>query len=205
MELQISHNQDGQFVAADAVQRGHDIVRGSDGAYYVLRDGSTLASVERRTIGNDSFDEAMNDLFAPYAWPGGYAIAWYNDGDILCPQCARQEYEADEDTRAAFRAGEWHCDITNSDDTYRGVQCDNCHDWIVAPACIVCGNDLTDERACNVWYEPNGDRQVCAKCMTSALDAGKECVNAPAWQARPQLDGSIELQYRHSLEGFFQQ
>lgn len=33
-----------------------------------------------------------SDLFAPYAWPGGYAVEYITPGgDVLCADCARRE------------------------------------------------------------------------------------------------------------------
>jgi hypothetical protein len=40
-------------------------------------------------------DKVLGDLFAPFAWPGGYPVAYYISehnqltGDVLCADCAR--------------------------------------------------------------------------------------------------------------------
>lgn len=37
--------------------------------------------------------QIKEDIRHPYAWPGGYEIAFVtNDGEILCHQCARENF-----------------------------------------------------------------------------------------------------------------
>jgi len=45
------------------------------------------------TTGYMRAHQAYDELFRPYAWPGGYPILFTDDhGDILCAECAKKYF-----------------------------------------------------------------------------------------------------------------
>jgi hypothetical protein len=75
--------------------------------------------------------EVKQAIRQPYAWPGGYPISIIcNDGGILCPACARDNFRGiAHDTVKGWRTG-W--DIAAVDVLWEGGnycnQCSNCVD-----------------------------------------------------------------------------
>lgn len=61
--------------------------------------------MNRRTI-----NELKNAIRNPYTWPGGYPVyIVMQDGEMLCHDCARKEYQLIlESTRMEDRSG-WQC------------------------------------------------------------------------------------------------
>lgn len=91
---------------------------------------------------------ARLDEIGFYAWPGGYAVYYLDaeNGDDLCPTCARRELAEWEEICAVWdSAGEVH-DLTIRPEFYlqtsdwsddavsgRGLMCGDCSGWIVPP------------------------------------------------------------------------
>lgn len=53
-------------------------------------------------------NEVKKAIRNPYAWPGGYPVyTLLSDGELLCPECARQNYsEIVSDTKGGIN-GRW--------------------------------------------------------------------------------------------------
>jgi hypothetical protein len=63
----------------------------------------------------------------PYAWPGGYPLSIIcNDGGLLCPDCARKNWQGIcHDTLKGWRTG-W--DVAGVEISWEGGnQCDHCN------------------------------------------------------------------------------
>lgn len=93
----------------------------------------------------------------PYAWPGGYPLAFYlaGAGIVLCHDCATEALtEAVRDDVTQFvetgkrgktaRELQLTAEIVDSDQlAYGGVACE-CGAWIGEPVCPECGDELVD-------------------------------------------------------------
>jgi hypothetical protein len=122
-----------------------------------------------------SWEEGMRDAFSPYAWPGGYAVAYYDfdDGAELCADCARDHY-----METGIRLDG---DSVGDSDLARygaGILCDGCSAEIVPPSCVECGADTFDNApGYSNFHTPAfrheyGDRQLCARCMAKHVTEG---------------------------------
>ena len=88
--------------------------------------------------------------FSPYAWPGGYPVAYYpyqhpGDapsgylvGDVLCADCAKAEWAADPNARFYPQFEEEALE--------RDIMCDNCHTIIVPQQCRLCFDSIHEPR-----------------------------------------------------------
>jgi hypothetical protein len=123
----------------------------------------------------DTWEKGMQDAFPPYAWPGGYAVAYFDfhDGAELCANCARAHY-----METGIRL-----DADNVGDSDRahygcGIWCDGCDAEIVPPSCADCGADTFDNApGYSNFHTPAfrheyGDRQICARCMAQHVISG---------------------------------
>lgn len=118
----------------------------------------------------DSWQAGMDSAFSTYAWPGGYALAYYDfdDGSELCADCAREHYmdtgiRLDGDT------------VGNSDRAHygTGIWCDGCSAVIVEPHCAECGREEDHEHyASPTFLKDNGDGLLCAHCMAEHVTNG---------------------------------
>lgn len=98
-----------------------------DGKFVVIRGNSRDLAYETR-------EEALDDLFQPFAWPGGYPVIWFDDSTALCPTCARAEYEADEDVAARMAQGTYTCDVFEGGVEDHGeITCENCGAVLIGP------------------------------------------------------------------------
>jgi hypothetical protein len=75
--------------------------------YNEERKGNRLASCNKFGFGlvysnAEIREKVLGDLFARYAWPGGYQIIFItHDGDMLCAECARTAVMEGHETLAA--------------------------------------------------------------------------------------------------------
>jgi hypothetical protein len=90
---------------------------------------------------------------SPYAWPGGYPVAFYDrSGGILCYDCAESElFSAEEMSDDDFTYDDgltFHAEVENGDQQfYGGVMCDGCNEYIVEAQCPECSDPLFDGTA----------------------------------------------------------
>jgi len=100
-------------------------------------DGFIVVRVDRYGNAYENEHEtqksALDDLFQPYAWPGGYPVIWFDGGDAMCPACARKEYRADADVKARMAAGVYTCDVFEGTSEDHGfIACTNCGAVLIA-------------------------------------------------------------------------
>jgi hypothetical protein len=96
---------------------------------YRYSDGS--ADVEIDGVVHDIPREDMPPAFDWYAWPGGYPIAYYPlsdrgdlDGSVLCPGCAKTEYDAWEPDDRNPTPPRFHAEI--EEEVHSTIWCDGC-------------------------------------------------------------------------------
>jgi hypothetical protein len=65
----------------------------------------------------DCYKTIIHELFAPYAWPGGYPVIFTTDsGDCLCADCARDAYlneKIDVSSDVHYEGPSIYCDECN--------------------------------------------------------------------------------------------
>jgi hypothetical protein len=111
----------------------------------------------------DSWQSVYDDVFPAQAWPGGYVILWYVDGDILCADCAKEHW-----MQTGIRLPH---DLAG-DNYGMGEYCGNCNAVIVEPGCADCGDECGDGFHEPAFIRINGDAQVCARCMADHVVSG---------------------------------
>jgi hypothetical protein len=136
----------------------------SDPSFYMTENGkvNTWRSYAR------SYDDALDDAFSAHAWPGGYDLLYFTDGDIVCADCAREHWIATGIRLEASTAG---------DNRGTGTYCGACEREIIARCCADCGDEEDDDR----FHSPafgriSGDVQICARCMAQHV------VDGTAWK-----------------------
>jgi hypothetical protein len=120
-----------------------------------------------------TWEEGIREAFTPYAWPGGYAVAYYDECSELCADCARDHY-----METGIRLV--HDNVGDSDRAHygAGIWCDNCSAEIVPPSCAECGADTFDNQPVYghfhspAFWHAYGDRQICARCMAQHVVNG---------------------------------
>ncbi len=74
-------------------------------------------------------DKAYDTVIPSYAWPGGYEVAYYIEGeydptsDVLCWGCAREYLKLNKDGKVAAEC----CDGYEGEDSRDHLYCDDCH------------------------------------------------------------------------------
>jgi hypothetical protein len=105
-------------------ETGELVFRYSDGSADVRFPESGITEIPR---------EHMPPAFDAYAWPGGYPIAYYADGSIICAECAAKDYADDGTTTEGFALSEAHhdevCDGCGTVIMYQNW-CDFCQDSV---------------------------------------------------------------------------
>lgn len=101
----------------------------------ITRDGLAIMLRKERKYKPEYRNDVYAQVFAPYAWPGGYPIAYYVaqrhegttisllSGDVLCHECARREVL---ENRGAVCAEIEH-------ESESGIYCDDCGAEIAPP------------------------------------------------------------------------
>ena len=78
-------------------------------------------------LSKDIIGQVKRAIREPYAWPGGYPIyTVMSDGELLCPECARENFrQIVADTNARY-GGSWRA--AGADIKYEGPdeQCAHC-------------------------------------------------------------------------------
>jgi len=116
------------------------------GIHIVANDDATLTAYRDSNRVCDAVEgmaQVASYLFPPYAWPGGYPVAYYPEnedgdivGDVVCADCRQQEWVEDQTTTA-------HAEI--EEEAYeRALTCDGCACEIVPQQCRLC-HDPIDE------------------------------------------------------------
>jgi len=156
--------------------------------FEILPVGSSLASEPYFTFYENgkelpysycsSWDTALEAAFEPYAWPGGYTILYFTDGDIVCSECAKAHY---------METGERLDGSTAGDDYGTGEYCGQCSAVIVEPGCADCGDEYGDGFHEPTFVKDSGDAQICARCMAHHV------VDGNAWKV-------AKLRYRVDLD-----
>lgn len=109
---------------------------------------------------------------SPYAWPGGYPVAFYSErGDTLCYVCLEKELANAEDASDddfTYDVDTYHAEIEDGDQSaYGGVMCDACQKYIVEPTCPECGDDLID--GTSLLYADNVDASLMHRRCAAQL------------------------------------
>jgi hypothetical protein len=116
----------------------------------------------------DTAEEVIiNDLFPCYAWPGGYDMEFITpEGDVLCCECARNDYRDDPD-----EGGKIEDSVAESSMHSTGLMCDQCNEWIIAPHCVDCADELDDvqEKGRTIFHDETGSYLVCSHCLACAV------------------------------------
>lgn len=133
--------------------------------YTVFVDGQEDMHASYRDTPDEVIDK---DLFPPYAWPGGYVIAYYppDAGIVLCAACAAAEYREDPEEGSMIQG-----EIAEESQHSTGLMCDGCNEWIIAPHCVDCGDDL-DEIAAKtrtIFQDDTGEFFLCSHCLAEAV------------------------------------
>jgi hypothetical protein len=110
-----------------------------------------------------SYGDALDEAFGARAWPGGYDVLYYTDGDIVCADCAREHWIATGIRLDASTAG---------DNWGTGEYCGWCEREIVARCCADCGEEEGDDFHYPAFGRINGDVQICARCMAQHVIDG---------------------------------
>lgn len=113
------------------------IIKIEDDGFYVERGGLVLDGW------HDTHESALRSAFYTHAWPGGYPVGWLTtDGDVLCGDCARKEWTADNDLS-------FHPFIV--EDEPDGLICDECNTYIAYP------DEVEDPTEVTIAEYVNGD------------------------------------------------
>lgn len=107
------------------------------------------------------------DLFPYYAFPGGYTIEYVTPGgDVLCAGCARKDYADDPESASYITGG-----IAEESQHSTGLMCDGCNEWIVAPHCVDCGDEMEEikEKARTIFHDETGSYLLCSHCLAQAV------------------------------------
>jgi hypothetical protein len=111
------------------------------------------ADVEIDGVVHDIPREHMPPAFDWYAWPGGYPLAYYPlsdrgdlDGSVLCPGCAKTEYDAWEPDEWNPAPPTFHAEI--EEEVHDNIWCDGCRTvFIYQTWCDFCQESVDCDEA----------------------------------------------------------
>jgi hypothetical protein len=104
-------------------------------------------------------DRVLSDLFAPYAWPGGYTVEYLTpDGGVLCADCARSEVIDNRGTVSAdtyYEGPAEYCAGCNREiaSAYGDPDAEEEGEEETEPRCTCYGINIHDS-TCPLWEDP---------------------------------------------------